>query len=109
MTLKRREKRRYISVMHGCPPPEAGAAIEKRIQELYGTVALEHAAIKVTKPGEGVSIFRCALGYERQVLVAIALSSLPMVTLDMSSSARRLKRRLAAKVNTAPMAEKSRG
>jgi RNase P/RNase MRP subunit POP5 len=106
--LKRREKRRYISVMHGCSASEASAAIEKRLQELYGTIALERASLKVVRPGEGVSVLRCSLGSEEKVLVAIALASRPVTTLDMSSSAKRLKRRLT-KVNTALLAEKSRG
>ena len=109
MTLKRREKRRYISVIHGCPTDEAAAAIERRLQELYGTVVLERAALKTVKPGEGVTIFRCGLGSERNVLVAIALANPAMASLDMSSSVKRLKKRLAAKVNTALLAEKSRG
>ena len=109
MTLKRREKRRYLSVMHGCPAPEAAAAIEKRLQELYGAIALERTSLKVIKPGEGVSVLRCSLGSEEKVLVAVALASQPVATLDMSSSAKRLKRRLAVKVNTALMSEKSRG
>jgi RNase P/RNase MRP subunit POP5 len=109
MTLKRRDKRRYVSLMHACSAAEVAAAIEKRLQELYGTTALEQASIKVVRPGDGVSILRCALGYERQLLVAVALAQLPVVSLDMSSSAKRLKRRLAVKVNTAPLAEESRG
>lgn len=107
--LKRREKRRYVSVMHGCPAPEAAAAIERRMYELYGTIALERASLKVIKPGEGVSVLRCSLGSEKKVLVAVALAGQPVATLDMSSSMKRLKRKLAAKVNTALLAEKSRG
>lgn len=109
MTLKRRDKRRYVSLMHACPAADVAAVIEKRIQELYGTTALEVASMKMVRPDEGVSILRCTLGYEQQLLVAVALAPVPMVTLDMSSSARRLKRRLAAKVNTALSAEESRG
>ncbi len=109
MTLKRRDKRRYVSLMHACPAADVAAVIEKRMQELYGTTALEGASIKMVRPGEGVSILRCALGYERQLLVAIALAPVLIVTLDMSSSMKRLKRRLAVKVNTALLAEESRG
>jgi RNase P/RNase MRP subunit POP5 len=109
MTLKRRDKRRYVSLVHSCSAAEAMAAVEKRLQELYGAIALERAALKVVWAGDDVSIFRCALGYERQLLVAVALASPSMATLDMSSSARRLKRRFAAKVNTALSAEESRG
>lgn len=108
MTLKRREKRRYLSVVHSCTAPEAVAAIEKRVQELYGAIALVRASLKVVRPGEGVSVLRCRLGSEEKVLVAVALAGQPVATLDMSSSMKRLKRRLT-KVNTALLAEKSRG
>lgn len=106
MTLRRREKRRYISVIHGCRTDEAVAVIERRLQELYGAIVLERAYIKVIRSGEGVSIFRCALGFEQKVLVSIALACPPMTALDMSSSAKRLKRRLAAKVNTVLLAKR---
>lgn len=95
--------------MHTCPADEAAAAVEKRLQELYGTIALEWASLKVVRSGKDVSIFRCALGSEQKVLVAIALASTPMTSLDMSSSARRLKGRVAAKVNTALLTKKSWG
>ena len=108
LTLKRREKRRYISVMHNCPPAEALIAIERRLQDLYGVTALERASLKNMTSGDSVSIFRCALGSEEKMLVAIALTAPAMVTLDMSSSAKRLKRRLT-KVNTALSPEKNRG
>lgn len=107
--LKRREKRRYISIAHGCSTADALAAIERHMQDLFGTIALERASLKVVRPGEGVSVLRCKLGSEEKVLVAVALASQPLATLDMSSSMKRLKRRLAAKVNTALMAEKTRG
>lgn len=82
--------------------------MERRMQDLYGTTALERASLKNMISGEKVSIFRCALGSEEKVLVAIALAAPAMVTLDMSSSAKRLKRRLT-KVNTALSPEKNRG
>jgi hypothetical protein len=109
MTLKRREKRRYISLMHGCPSAEAAMVIEKRMQELYGTIVHERASLKVTRSGENVSVFRCTLGYERQLLVTIALAGKPVVTLDMSSSVRRIKKRLDIKVNTALLTKDGRG
>lgn len=108
LTLKRREKRRYISVMHGCSTAEAFIAIEKRLQDLYGATALERASLKNITFGEKVSVFRCLLGSEEKVLTAIALAAPAMVTLDMSSSTKRLKRRLT-KVNTVLSPEKNRG
>lgn len=101
MTLKRREKRRYISVTHTGLPAEAFAIIERRHTELFGRIASTRASLRLTKPGNGgVMIMRSRLQEAASVLVAIALSYPPMATLDMSSSMKRLKRRLA-KVNTA--------
>ena len=109
MTLKRREKRRYISVMHAGLAAEAEIAIVKRLEELYGSIGVEKASLKVVMAREMVSIFRCTLGQEANVLVAIALGSHAMVALDMSSSMKRLKKRLAVKINTAKWNEKDRG
>ena len=100
MTLKRREKRRYISVMHPGLPTDAFAVIERRHAELFGSIASTRASLRLTKPGDGVMIIRYSLAEATGVLVAIALSDLPMATVDMSSSMKRLKRRFA-KVNTA--------
>ncbi|MGI0020270.1 MAG: hypothetical protein ACREAY_07345 [Nitrososphaera sp.] len=100
MTLKRREKRRYISVMHQGLPADAFAVIERRHKDLFGTIASARASLRLTKPGDGVIIVRSSLQEATGVLAAIALSDPPMATVDMSSSMKRLKRRLA-KVNTA--------
>lgn len=100
MTLKRREKRRYISVMHQGLPADAFAIIERRHAELFGSIASTRASLRLTKSGNGVMIVRSSLADTTGVLVAIALSDPPMATVDMSSSMKRLKKRLA-KVNTA--------
>lgn len=97
MTLKRREKRRYISLVHGCTSAEAALVVQRRLQELFGTIVLERASLKLTRSGDNLSIFRCTLGYEKKLLIAIALASKPMMVLDMSSNVRRIKRRVDAK------------
>ena len=100
MTLRRREKRRYISVMHQGLPTDAFSAIQRRHAELFGSIASARASLRLVKPGEGVMIVRSSLEQITDVLAAIALTDPPMATIDMSSSIKRLKRRLA-KVNTA--------
>jgi RNase P/RNase MRP subunit POP5 len=101
MTLKRREKRRYISVMHQGLPTDAFSAIQKRHADLFGSIASARASLRLVKPGDaGVMIVRSSLSQITGVLVAIALADPSMATMDMSSSMKRLKRRLA-KVNTA--------
>jgi RNase P/RNase MRP subunit POP5 len=93
--LKRREKRRYISVR--CA--EGGASfldsIHKRHEELFGSIAAERASIRLIKYENGeTAIIRCSLGEVKHVLAVIALCNPPAVSLDMSSSMKRLKRRL---------------
>ena len=99
MMLKRREKRRYIAVMHEGSAQDAVALIAKRYGYIYGTAQVP--SIKLTRSYDGATIVRCSLQAADGVLVAIALADQPMVTLDMSSSTKRLKRRLPVKVNTA--------
>ncbi len=70
------------------------AAVQKRHAELFGSIALERAALRLIKDESRVVIMRCSLAEAEHVLVAIALCNPPIVTLDMSSSMKRLKRRL---------------
>lgn len=109
MTLRRRQKRRYFSLMHDSASAEVVEEIEKRLQDLYGTVIRERTSLKIISSRNEVFILRCTLGYEKHVLVSIALSRTPVITLDMSSSTRRLKRRLVTKVNTALQTTHIRG
>ncbi|AIF83821.1 hypothetical protein NTE_01760 [Candidatus Nitrososphaera evergladensis SR1] len=70
------------------------AAIQKRHAELFGSIALERAALRLIKDENRVAIMRCSLAEVERVLATIALCDPPIVTLDMSSSTKRLKRRL---------------
>jgi RNase P/RNase MRP subunit POP5 len=70
------------------------AAIQKRQAELFGSIALERAALRLIKDENRVAIMRCSLAEVERVLATIALCDPPIVTLDMSSSTKRLKRRL---------------
>lgn len=95
-TLRRREKRRYILVIHNReqPAPEALAAIQRRHAELFGSIASERASLRLTKAYEaGFMVIRCSLEATDGILVSVALADPAMVTLDMSSSMKRLKRR----------------
>ncbi len=96
--LKRREKRRYVSIAYGVGSGGGVgvlAAIQKRHAELFGSIALEKASLRLIKEYEdGIVIMRCSLAESEHVLAAMALCDPPIVTLDMSSSMKRLKRRL---------------
>lgn len=100
-TLKRREKRRYILVMYRqqdcmqpATAPDALAAIERRHAELFGSIASARASLRLVRADEpGLMVIRCSLQSVDGVLASIALADPEMVTLDMSSSMRRLKRR----------------
>lgn len=91
-TLKRREKRRYVIVMH--TGPDALVAVQKRHAELFGSVASQKADLRLIKNESGIAILRTSLAQTDNVLVTIALCDPPMATLDMSSSVKRLRRRL---------------
>jgi RNase P/RNase MRP subunit POP5 len=62
--------------------------------ELFGSIASAKASIRIVKGGDKVMIIRCSLAETDHTLAAIALCDLPATTLDMSSSVKRLKRRL---------------
>lgn len=92
--LKRREKRRYVSVVCGAGGIGALAAVQKRHAELFGSIALERASLRLVKDENGAVIMRCSLAEAERFLATVALCNPPIVTLDMSSSMKRLKRRL---------------
>jgi RNase P/RNase MRP subunit POP5 len=91
--LKRRSKRRYVSIMHAGGSSNSVNAITKRFSELFGTIAAEKAAIRLVQQGANESIIRCRLEQLENVLVAITLIDPPVVTIAMSGSIRQLRRR----------------
>jgi RNase P/RNase MRP subunit POP5 len=91
--LKRRSKRRYLSVIHAGESSNSVNVITKRFSELFGTIAAEKAAIRVVQQGVNESIIKCRLEQLENVLVAITLFDPPVVTIAMSGSIRQLRRR----------------
>ena len=91
--LKRRSKRRYLSIMHAGECSDSVNAITKRFSELFGTIAAEKAAIRLVQQGANESIIKCRLDELENVLVAITLVEPPVVTIAMSGSIRQLRRR----------------
>lgn len=90
--LKRRSKRRYLSIIHAGESSASVNAITKRFCELFGTIAAEKAAIRLVRQGENESIIKCRLDELEKVLVAIALIDPPVVTIAMAGSIRQLQR-----------------
>jgi RNase P/RNase MRP subunit POP5 len=91
--LKRREKRRYLSIMHVGSANDAVGAIVKRCSDLFGSIATEKAAIRLISSENNRTIIKFRFDQQDNVLVSIALSDPPVVTLDMSGSMKRLERR----------------
>jgi len=90
--LKRRSKRRYLSIIHAGESSASVNAITKRFCELFGTIATEKAAIRLVRQGTNESIIKCRLDELEKVLVAISLIDPPVVTIAMSGSIRQLQR-----------------
>ena len=80
--------------MYAGSASEAVNAITKRCSELFGAIAAEKAAIRLVKSNDS-TIIKCRLDQLDNVLVVIALTDPPAVTLDMSGSMKQLQRRLA--------------
>ena len=91
--LKRRPRRRYLLIVQADTSSDPLAAIRKRFSELYGTIAAEKAALRLIEQRENEVIIRCATDQLENVLVAIALIDPPAVTIDMSGTIKRLRRR----------------
>ena len=91
--LKRRSKRRYVSIMHAGGSSNSVNAITRRFSELFGTIAAEKAAIRLVQQGANESIIKCRLEQLENVLVAITLIDPPVVIIAMSGSIRQLRRR----------------
>jgi RNase P/RNase MRP subunit POP5 len=97
--LRRREKQRYLAILHS--QPKAVDDLQKRHAELFGQVSAKKAGIKEIKSDQDVTVIRCSQESIDSVLAAVALCYPPMCVLDASGTIKRLKRRLPAKVNTA--------
>jgi RNase P/RNase MRP subunit POP5 len=72
---------------------ETVAAITRRFTELFGSIAAEKAGIRFVKSEDGMTIIKCRLDHLDSVLVAIAMTDPPVITLDMSGNIKRLRRR----------------
>jgi RNase P/RNase MRP subunit POP5 len=93
LMLKRRPKRRYLSIKHAGQSRESVNAIIKRCSELFGSIAVEKAAIRLVQEGEKESIIKCRLEHIENVLVAITLIDPPAVTTGMSGTIKQLRSR----------------
>ena len=91
--LKRRYKRRYLCIVHAVESTDSLNAIKKRFSDLFGSIAAEKAAIRQVHRGTNESIISCRLEQLENVLVAITLIDPPVLTIGMSGSIRRLRRR----------------
>jgi RNase P/RNase MRP subunit POP5 len=91
--LKRRSKRRYLSIMHTGESNDSVNAIIKRFSELFGSIAAEKAAIRLVQQSGNQSIIRCKLEQLENLLVAITLVDPPVVTIGMSGTIRQLRSR----------------
>jgi RNase P/RNase MRP subunit POP5 len=91
--LKRRSKRRYVSIMHYGEANDLVNAIIKRFAELFGSIATEKAAIRLVRSNTNQTIIKCRLEELDNVLVAITLTEPPAVTVDMSGSIKRIQLR----------------
>src|SRR5215210_2722386 len=91
--LKRRSKRRYLSIKHSGEAGDSVNAINKRFSELFGSIAAEKAAIRLVQQAENESIIKCRLEQIEYLLVAITLIDPPVVTIGMSGSIKQLRRR----------------
>jgi RNase P/RNase MRP subunit POP5 len=92
--LRRKPKRRYITILHKGRDVEALQIIERRCAGLFGETTLEKANLRLLRSYPDVILVRCRLSQIHPVLMSVTLANPAMVTLDMSGSISRLKKRL---------------
>ena len=90
--LKRRPKRRYISIICSSATTDAFNSIIRRHAELFGFILTERAAIRLIQSEGNLIIIRCRLEQLDDVLVAITFSGLSAMTLGISGSINRLRK-----------------
>jgi RNase P/RNase MRP subunit POP5 len=90
--LKRRSKRRYLSIVHTGHAADAVDAILKRCTELFGSIVAERAAVRLVKSDGNTTVIKCRLEQLDNLLISIALTDPPVVTTGMSGTVKRLER-----------------
>jgi hypothetical protein len=68
--------------------------VQKRHFELFGSIASQKASLRLISDESGTAVLRASLEETENILATIALCDPPAATLDMSSSIKRLRRRL---------------
>lgn len=91
--LNRRSKRRYISVFHGDVSNFSENAIKKRYCDLFGSIGVEKAAIRMVRSKANRALIKCRLEQLDNVLVAITLTYPSLLVLDVSGSIKRIEHR----------------
>jgi RNase P/RNase MRP subunit POP5 len=90
IVLRRRAKRRYLSITHGGSAVDVVNSIVKRHAELFGSVATERAGIRLMRSNDSLAIIKCRLEQLDSVLATIALTDPPAMTWSISGSIKRL-------------------
>jgi RNase P/RNase MRP subunit POP5 len=95
--LKRRDKRRYLVLLHNGQYDGIDIVnlIKNRNSELFGHITTEKSPIWLVQSKEmNIIIICCKLEGLDNILSTIALTDPPIVTLDISGTLNRLRRRL---------------
>lgn len=90
IVLRRRAKRRYLSIMHGGSAVDVVSSIAKRHAELFGSIATERAGIRLMRSNDTMTIIKCRLEQLDSVLATVALTDPPVLTLGTSGSIKQL-------------------
>ena len=91
--LNRRSKRRYISIFHQDLSTFSVNAIKTRYCDLFGSIGVEKAAIRIVRSNGNRAIIKCRLEELDNVLVAITFTYPSLLVLDMSGSIKRIELR----------------
>jgi RNase P/RNase MRP subunit POP5 len=95
--LKRRNKRRYLALLHSGQYDGIDIVnlIKIRSSELFGHITTEKSPIRLIQSKEmNIIVICCKLEGLDNILSTIALTDPPIVTLDISGTLKILQRRL---------------
>ena len=98
--LKRRDKRRYMAVLHDGQMDgiEIVDLIKKRNSELFGHIATERSSLRfIQSQIKTIIIISCKIKGLDNILSTIALTDPPLVTLHISGTLKRLGRSILSK------------
>jgi RNase P/RNase MRP subunit POP5 len=93
MTLRRRQKQRYIAFLCRRDPEATMVLLETHMRNLFGTISLNNASLKLVSSTNHCTILRCSLQSIENLFCAACLGNPAILSLGSSGSLNMLKKK----------------